>query len=121
MDKRDVERSFLDFGRVVNQNDDVAVYQNQHQCAEEDGGHQEPLHDLETRGLRNVPANECAEVKSYPSNGPEPHNPVGEYQGDSHSFCYGFLSRASIVISGVRSLLSRTLVSFFLAITSKIQ
>jgi len=49
MDERDIQWSFLDFGAMVNQNDDVAVYQNQEQCAKEDGGRQEPLHDLETR------------------------------------------------------------------------
>ena len=50
MDERNVERSLLEFRRVVDQNDDVAVYQNQQQCTKEDGGHQEPLHNLETRG-----------------------------------------------------------------------
>ena len=33
---------------------------------------------------------------SYPSNGPQPHNPVGEHQGDSHPFSYGFLLQTSV-------------------------
>jgi len=50
VDERNVQRPCLDFRGMINQNNDVAVYQDQHQCTEEDGGHQEPLHDLESGG-----------------------------------------------------------------------
>ena len=41
-----------------------------------------------------------AKVKSYPSDGPEPHNPIGEYQGDPYPFGDGFLPQTSIVTLG---------------------
>lgn len=63
----------------------------------------------------------CAEIISYPSNSPQPHDPVCKYQSDSHTSGYGFLWGTSGISHQMQGTLLRTLVSGFLAITSKIQ